>query len=89
MEELEIYELINSCETISALISAIEKLGEDGEGYIKGRAKIFDAKLMAVAAKMFYNDLVLANTLTRRYGIRQQAIYLKYYKRDSESVKTN
>lgn len=83
MEELEIYEMINGCETINRLMEVIKAISEDCGGYIKGRKRLFDGHHMALMAEMFYNDdsdTFPASTLTRSWGIRQQAIYLKYYK---------
>lgn len=70
---LEIYDKVNSCESLEELATIIESLADE-DGNIQGRTKKFDAYKMATYCREF--SLLIANALTREYGIRQQAIYL-------------
>ena len=79
MTELEKYELVNQCENQSQLEDAINKLA-DSDGMIHGRERKFDASKMVLGLKYFFTGAdMAANILTRNYGIRQQAIYLKTF----------
>lgn len=81
MDNLEKYELVNKCETIEELESAVKALaGEDG--LIQGRTRKFDANKMASYVGSVVKGLGPINVLTREFGIRQQALYLKFYQRD-------
>lgn len=79
MTELEKYQLVNQAETEIELVSAILKLADPETGKIQGRAKEHDAKRMAERLSLFMQDLWGPNAMTREYGIRQQAMYIKYY----------
>jgi hypothetical protein len=74
--ELEKYDAVNSCETLEELANVIRDMGVDG--MIQGRTKVFKAEEMALYCENF--DLELHNLLTREYGIRQQAMYILFYK---------
>jgi hypothetical protein len=78
MTELQKYELVNQCETPLQLEDAIAKFA-DSEGMIQGRQRKFDAGKMIIGLQFFMDNEVPANVLTREYGIRQQAIYLKTF----------
>lgn len=78
MNELEKYELINSCENVAELEDAIIKIAEPS-GMINGREKQFDAKYMSSFVRCIVNDSCDPRYLTRNYGIRQQALYIKNY----------
>ena len=78
MEELEKYELVNKCETIEELVQTIILLSDD-MGMIKGRDREFDARQMAENCYLVCNKNYSPNLLTREYGIRQQALYIRYY----------
>ncbi len=80
MNDLEKYELVNQCETKEELAEAILKLADE-EGNIIGRAKKFDANKMASRVEGVIKGELLANALTRCFGIRQQALYISYYER--------
>tara|TARA_R110000782_G_scaffold106562_2_gene194846 strand:+ start:174 stop:416 length:243 start_codon:yes stop_codon:yes gene_type:complete len=79
MTELETWQLVNQAETIQTLAFIINKLA-DPEGMIQGRSKKFDASKMIIGLNLFMEDTMPANVLTREFGIRQQAIYLKTFK---------
>ena len=76
MTELEKWQQVNQCTTPQSLALIINLLA-DKEGMIQGRERKFDASRMATGLQFFMEDEVPANVLTREYGIRQQAIYLK------------
>lgn len=75
-ERLALYDKVNRCETFQELADAI-LLAADENGQIQGRSKKFSAKKMAHAALAF--GVIQPNTLTREFGIRQQAFYIDYY----------
>ena len=75
-EQLVIWQLVNQAETPQNLASVINKLA-DSEGMIQGRIRKFDAEKMIIGLNMFMKDEMPATVLTREYGIRQQAIFLK------------
>jgi hypothetical protein len=80
MNELETWQAVNQSETPQRLAFIINKLA-DPEGMIQGRERKFDAAKMIKGLNLFLTDEAPANVLTREYGIRQQAIYLKtFYK---------
>lgn len=78
MSELEKYELINGCEDIESLEQAILKLADE-DGRVQGRAQSFNASSMASYVEHVVKGNCVANYLTRCYGIRQQALYLREY----------
>ena len=78
MTELEKWQLVNQCETQSQLAFSINKFA-DPEGMIQGRQRKFDAAKMIIGLQFFMDSEAPANVLTREYGIRQQAIYLKTF----------
>ncbi len=78
MTELQKYQLVNSCETAEELQTAVLSLA-DKKGWIKGKQKKFNAQVMANAAIAFINGDTIANFLTRNWGIRQQALYIKHH----------
>lgn len=79
--KLEFYEMVNSCETIEELVSAIEEIGYQYDGLIPGRSRFFKSIDQIRNAKLFYSnpDMYNANIVTRSFGLRQQLIYITYY----------
>lgn len=78
MTDLEKWQLVNQCENESQLADAITQFA-DPEGMIQGRERKFDAAKMIIGLNYFMTDEMPANVLTREFGIRQQAIYLKIF----------
>lgn len=76
MTELEKYELINKCNTVKELQEAIKQLDEGG--FIRGRTNYFSTtqQIEDVEYVIGGGDPTM---LTRNYGIRQQALCIKYY----------
>ena len=76
-----IYEVVNSAETFDQLAKAIIQ-SSDSDGNIKGRTNSFSADRMAnKCIEVGKSEHPEFNTLTRAFGIRQQAIYLKHYEK--------
>lgn len=78
MTELEKYQKVNSCETFEELQEAIKSFA-DVLGNIQGREKIFNAEEMAMKCGFYKVGFMPATVLTRNFGIRQRAIYLKNF----------
>ena len=78
MTQLQKWQAVNQCETQAQLSDLIAKFS-DKEGMIQGRERKFDASKMIIGLSYFMIDEMPANVLTREYGIRQQAIYLKTF----------
>lgn len=78
MTELQKWQEVNQCETQAQLADLLSKFA-DSEGMIQGRERKFDASKMIIGLSYFMVDQMPANVLTREYGIRQQAIYLKTF----------
>ena len=74
MTDLDRFKLVNRCEDLEQLAAAIIIIA-DGFSNIQGRLRTFNARLMAENCLHF--DLNNVNVLTRSFGIRQQAIYIK------------
>ena len=79
MTELEKYQLVNRCQTIESLENAIMAIGSENNGMIRGRTRIFSAKIMSSYVRGVVSLVLPANLLTRNYGIRQQALYLSFF----------
>lgn len=76
MDKLEIYEKVNATKSLRELSEVILEIAGDS-GIIEGCHGSHDAIQMAHAClnyKMYHH-----NALTRMYGIRQQAVYLREY----------
>jgi len=78
MTDLEKFQVVNSCETAKELVDAIKKISNQETGKIQGRNREFDSQRMAGYVTFVVNEGAPANLLTREFGIRQQALYLKY-----------
>ena len=81
MTELEKYEAVNKCETFEEFEKVLLSFADES-GRIQGNSKTFDANKMVEGALDFYNDRMYGspNLVTRQWGLRQQLMYLKYYK---------
>ena len=76
MTDLEKFQKVNSCETLEELALVIESFADE-RGVIKGRNRSFSAGSMANYCRRY--SFPSHNTLTREFGIRQQAMYLLFY----------
>ena len=77
-KELSIWIKVNSCETAEELSEVILSLADE-DGAIQGRDRKFPADRMAEAVSEVVKGNLMPNVLTREYGIRQQALYIRYY----------
>ena len=77
MTDLEKFQAVNACETPEQLAKVVLSFATP-EGLIKGRSRMFDAQRMADNVHNVIMSIVPPNTLTREFGIRQQALYLKW-----------
>jgi len=78
MTREQIYDFINSCESTLGLKNIILELADE-DGMIQGRSRKFNAKKMVVGLDMYMKDEAPPNVITREFGLRQQAMYIKYY----------
>ena len=74
MTELEIYQAVNKAESLLELAEVIRSIGDT----IQGKDRPFDTEKVANLCENFHPTR--HNTLTRNYGIRQQAMMLHFYK---------
>lgn len=80
IDQLIKFQTVNACETPDELAKAIRDFADPETGMIMGRRRPFDAQRMAGYVTFVVNEGAPANLLTREFGIRQQALYLKYCK---------
>jgi hypothetical protein len=81
MEHLR-WQRVNQCETIKELQQCILDFSDEF-GMIQGRSRPFIAEKMAEHAGIYFMDSsgnIPPNVITREYGLRQQVVYLKFYK---------
>lgn len=76
--ELHRFRRVNACETIEDLRACILDFADD-DGMIQGRTRKFNATKMATLLNVYIEGMAPGNVLTREYGIRQQALYLKQF----------
>lgn len=76
MTREEKYDKVNRCENLNDLANIILSFA-DNEGMINGRAFKWTAKEMAIRCLNFSLDD--PSQLTREFGIRQQAMYIKFF----------
>jgi hypothetical protein len=80
--KLEKYEAVNKCETVDELADVMLNVIANDMGEIVGRSRPFSVNKMIKYLHIFVeddDDRVSPSVLTRMYGIRQQAMYIKYY----------
>lgn len=75
--ELIKYMRVNGAETPEDLYDCIKRIAVNNE--ITGRNRIFNAERMITSTRNFFENNGSPNYITRNYGLRQQAIYIKYY----------
>lgn len=75
MTELEKYELINSCESVAELETAIHKMGD----ITIRKGDVWTADTMCERIQNILQSKSPFNRVTRVYGIRQQLMYLMHY----------
>ena len=78
MTREQIYDLVNSCESFLGLKNIILELADE-DGMIQGRTRKFSAEKMAQGVDNYQLGYAPPNVITREFGLRQQAMYIKYY----------
>jgi hypothetical protein len=76
MTELQKWEAVNQCKNAKQLADLILSFA-DSLGMILGRDSFHDATEMSNNVMVVMRDDYADRLLTREYGIRQQAIYLR------------
>ena len=76
MTELQKWQEVNQCTNGKALHDLIIQFADE-DGMIQGREREFSATQMAHHLHDVLQNDYPSNLLTREFGIRQQAIYLK------------
>ena len=79
LTELHKYELVNSADTFAKLHSVLAQLG-----LVQGSRSLYPAEMSQLRLLAYQGGRCSPNALTRSYGIRQQAMYLRYYEGLSE-----
>lgn len=76
LTEVEKFRLINSCHTFAELQAALPQLGTiPGSRF----GHEYPPELNAIRLKDYQAGKCGPNALTRTFGLRQQAMYLRYY----------
>ena len=75
-DDLSRYGRVNASNSLEELANVIRGFADE-DGMIQGRKSQFNAESMAIACENY--DRMPINVLTRKYGIRQQAMCLLYY----------
>lgn len=75
--ELEKWQKVNSAETKEQLFEAVDFICADG--LIGTTGKLFTADELKRSINVAITGRFNANVVTRRYGLRQQVLYLMYY----------
>jgi hypothetical protein len=84
MEELQKWQSVNQCESALGLSNLILEFA-DSDGMIQGRSRKFNAKEMAERVSDVISRGYSANLLTREFGIRQQAVYLRSFETNRDT----
>ena len=77
------YDVVNGCKTLNELAEIILSFA-DKEGMIQGRTRGFNAESMAGFCRLF--SFESHRTLTREFGIRQQALMILLYHKKGEKI---
>lgn len=76
MSDIEIWKQVNSCETVEELEIVLKANFGD---LIQGRTRQWSRDQQIKYIRQVVNDEIDPSFLTRNYGIRQQAIYIKLH----------
>jgi hypothetical protein len=78
--ELEKWQKVNSAETKEQLFEAVDFIcADEPNGLIGTTGKLFTADKLKRSINAAITRRFNANVVTRRYGLRQQVLYLMYY----------
>lgn len=89
MNEEDKWHIINACETYEELAAAIMIISEEGTIHSNRQDKTFDAAKQVRNAWLVIQGGIFPNVLTRAYGIRQQALYIRYYEEKEKKYDRN
>lgn len=79
-KELKKWQKVNSAETKEQLFEAVDFIcADEPEGLVGVTGLLFDASKLKRSINAALSTRVNANVVTRRYGLRQQVLYLMYY----------
>ncbi len=78
MDELWKFKQVNKTKSITELSNAIISIA-DSDGMLQGDSRKYQAAKMAKSCLKFADGESSPETLTREFGIRQQAMMLKHY----------
>lgn len=79
-KELEKWQKVNSAETKEQLFEAVDFIcADEPNGLIGTTGKLFTADKLKRSINAAITGRFNANVVTRRYGLRQQVLYLMYY----------
>lgn len=76
-KEIKKWQKVNSSETKAQLFEAVDYICADGLVGVTGL--LFDADKLKRSINAALSRRAEANVVTRRYGLRQQVLYLMYY----------
>jgi hypothetical protein len=76
-KQLQKWERVNQCETVKELEACILDFA-DVNGMIQGRTRLFNAENMVRGLRLYMKDASAPNLITREFGLRQQAMYIKH-----------
>jgi hypothetical protein len=77
MDTIQMFKNVHDAETPEEFYKSIE--GCANEGVIFGRSSDFTVEEMVARAKSYFADESPSNVITRNFGLRQQAMYIKHY----------
>lgn len=80
---LDKFQQVNRCEDVEELKLVLLSFA-DKEGKIQGRKRKFKAKSMVESLELYMKGTLPPNFITREFGLRQQAMYIKYYAEHEE-----
>lgn len=79
-KELEKWQKVNSAETKEQLFEAVDFIcANEPNGLIGTTGKLFTADKLKRSINAVITGRFNANVVTRKYGLRQQVLYLMYY----------
>lgn len=80
LEEIKKWQKVNSSETKAQLFEAVDYIcADEPNGLVGVTGLLFDADKLKRSINAALSMRAEANVVTRRYGLRQQVLYLMYY----------
>lgn len=79
-KEIKKWQKVNSSETKAQLFEAVDYIcADEPNGLVGVTGLLFDADKLKRSINAVLSRGAEANVVTRRYGLRQQVLYLMYY----------